>query len=147
MAMEPHALSSAPLSPMSLSNTNSLQEVLHDKNDRQMSGFVNAGAKFYHKLTQLSNKRRRQVDAPPAPRKKKQLLPAPQVKASALNEEMASALNAANTRLHSLEGQVNGLQFENMAQEEQPLLMLSANMAHFMLLTRTTLVMRWSLYG
>ena len=119
MAMEPHALSSAPLSPMSLSNTNSLQEVLHDKNDRQMSGFVNAGAKFYHKITQLSNKRRRQVDAPPAPRKKKQLRPAPQVEASALNEELASTLNATNNKLHLLEGRVNELQFQNMAQNVQ----------------------------
>jgi hypothetical protein len=44
MAMEPNALNSQPLSPLSLSNTNSLQEVLHEKNDRELSGFVNAGA-------------------------------------------------------------------------------------------------------
>jgi hypothetical protein len=119
MAMEPNAFDSQPLSPLSLSNTGSLQEVLDEKNDRQLSGFVNASEKFINNISQVTNKRRRQHNEPPAPRKKKQLRSAPQVEASALNEEMASALNATNNKLHSLEGQVNELQFQNMVQNVQ----------------------------
>jgi hypothetical protein len=104
-------LNSQQLPPLSLSNTNFLQEVLHEKNDRKLSGYVNAGAKFIDNISQITNKRRRQGphNVPPAPRKKKQLRRAPQVEASALNDELASALNATNTQVHLLQGQVNEL--------------------------------------
>jgi hypothetical protein len=41
---------------------------------------------------------------------------APEVGASSSTDELASALNSTNTKVHQLQGQVNKLQFENEVQ-------------------------------
>jgi hypothetical protein len=122
MAMEPNALNSQPLSSaLSLSNTDSLQEVLHEKNDRKLSGYVNTSTEFFENITQLQRKRRRQGPHNDHKAPRKMVLPrrAPEVGVSSSTNELASALNATNSKVHQLQGQVNELKSENMAQSVQ----------------------------
>jgi hypothetical protein len=60
MHMEPNALSAQQLSPLALSNMDSLQEVLDEENDRKLTGYVNKCTEFFENINQLQRKRRRQ---------------------------------------------------------------------------------------
>jgi hypothetical protein len=104
--------------PPPLSSTVFLQEVLHEKNDRQLTGYVNTSTEFFENTGQLQKKQRRQGphNDPPAPRKVVPPRRAPEVGASSSTDELASALNSTNTKVHQLQGQVNKLQFENEVQ-------------------------------